>query len=75
LASGFARQNAKVDKEASLRGGLAGLDQLRGLHAEGGGDLVDAGRVDASATLGFRDAVLGNPSTGREPFNGKDPRR
>jgi hypothetical protein len=58
VASGVARQNAKVDKEASLRGGLAGLDQLRGLYAEGRGNLVDAGRVDASATLGFRDGVL-----------------
>ena len=39
LASGVARQNAKVDKEIGLRGGLADLGQLRGLHGEGGGPL------------------------------------
>jgi hypothetical protein len=37
---------------------LGGLDQLRGLHSEGGGDLMDARRVDATAALSFRDGVL-----------------
>ena len=52
---------------------LARLDQLGGLYAQGGGDLVDAGRVDAPAALSFGDGVLGIPSFCREPFDGPDP--
>jgi hypothetical protein len=39
---------------------LASFDQIGWFYVKGSGDLVNARRVDTSASLGFRDSVLGD---------------